>query len=104
MHCNHCIASSNLLGHASDSFCSASIMWYVDNLSAEFDEQSNVWTYTNDSAVRPKSRGQVAFFQSIPDTMWWSIVTATTVGCAAKFCLVVLAGMRDDGEVAAVAV
>eukprot|EP01065_Artemidia_motanka_P010714 TRINITY_DN15728_c0_g1_i1.p1 TRINITY_DN15728_c0_g1~~TRINITY_DN15728_c0_g1_i1.p1 ORF type:complete len:755 (+),score=255.58 TRINITY_DN15728_c0_g1_i1:55-2265(+) len=61
----------------------ASLLWHVEKVESKFvfdigKRGQGAWVRDHDSAY--PDRGQELAFQSIPDTMWWAIVTLTTVG------------------------
>ena len=49
----------------------STLMFYAEQLGARFDDYSNQWI---------RDDGSISPFQSIFHTMWWCIVTMTTVG------------------------
>jgi len=51
---------------------SSTMMFYAEQSVSYFDNQQNLWVRIPDNTISP--------FQSIPATMWWGIVTITTVG------------------------
>eukprot|EP01062_Namystynia_karyoxenos_P061999 TRINITY_DN5484_c0_g1_i1.p1 TRINITY_DN5484_c0_g1~~TRINITY_DN5484_c0_g1_i1.p1 ORF type:complete len:576 (+),score=171.49 TRINITY_DN5484_c0_g1_i1:145-1872(+) len=56
----------------------ASLIYYVERESAVFDAQQQKWFRPETSKYT--DRGKEIFFQHIPDAMWWTLVTLTTVG------------------------
>eukprot|EP01062_Namystynia_karyoxenos_P065225 TRINITY_DN5860_c0_g1_i1.p1 TRINITY_DN5860_c0_g1~~TRINITY_DN5860_c0_g1_i1.p1 ORF type:complete len:704 (+),score=152.21 TRINITY_DN5860_c0_g1_i1:82-2112(+) len=70
----------------------ASLMFHAERDEAEFDHDGTMCDFCQDKWVRKKDskyddRGTAlnAAFQSIPDGMWWGIVTLTTVGYGDAF-------------------
>lgn len=53
----------------------ASLVFFAETSGADFDNETLSWTYRDNNAT--------SFFQSIPDTMWYVIVSMTTVGKSA---------------------
>eukprot|EP01059_Diplonema_ambulator_P007567 TRINITY_DN17038_c0_g1_i2.p1 TRINITY_DN17038_c0_g1~~TRINITY_DN17038_c0_g1_i2.p1 ORF type:complete len:324 (+),score=64.43 TRINITY_DN17038_c0_g1_i2:803-1774(+) len=57
---------------------SSSLLYYAEKEEASFDYDKQAW-YRDVNSSLPDA-GQKVFFQSIPDTMWWALVTLTTTG------------------------
>jgi len=51
---------------------SSTMMFYAEQSACRFDSDKKLWLRLTDDSVSP--------FQSIPQSMWWGIVTITTVG------------------------
>jgi len=49
----------------------ASLIYYSETLLCEFDTADGLWKYAD---------GTVTAYQSVPDSMWWALVTMATVG------------------------
>lgn len=49
----------------------ATLMYFAELTAVTWDDEKNVWM---------RADGTKSPFQSIPETMWWSVVTVTTVG------------------------
>ena len=62
-------------------FVYSTLLYYAEQTQEEFDEDKKKWFYTDKSS----DPGKESPFQSIPHTLWWSIVTMTTVGYGDTF-------------------
>lgn len=47
----------------------SSLLYYAEQTDAEFDEDQELWIYTEDS----EDPGKESPFQSVPHTFWWCI-------------------------------
>eukprot|EP00756_Hemistasia_phaeocysticola_P050992 Hpha_TRINITY_DN26176_c0_g1::TRINITY_DN26176_c0_g1_i1::g.155372::m.155372/K04886/KCNB2; potassium voltage-gated channel Shab-related subfamily B member 2 len=56
----------------------AAFIWHVEKEEAEFDHEQHRWVRFNTSSL--PDAGKVIPFQNIPDSMYWVLVTVTTVG------------------------
>eukprot|EP01065_Artemidia_motanka_P039124 TRINITY_DN47973_c0_g1_i1.p1 TRINITY_DN47973_c0_g1~~TRINITY_DN47973_c0_g1_i1.p1 ORF type:complete len:620 (+),score=170.47 TRINITY_DN47973_c0_g1_i1:69-1862(+) len=57
----------------------ACLMYFVEREDATFDEELGRWIRPENSTLKDAGPGGI-FFQSIPDAMWWALVTVSTVG------------------------
>eukprot|EP01062_Namystynia_karyoxenos_P064479 TRINITY_DN5741_c0_g1_i2.p1 TRINITY_DN5741_c0_g1~~TRINITY_DN5741_c0_g1_i2.p1 ORF type:complete len:658 (+),score=128.82 TRINITY_DN5741_c0_g1_i2:148-1974(+) len=62
---------------------SSSWVFFAERDEAHFDMSTQKWV--RDATSKYIDAGEVTNFQSIPDAMWWSVVTITTVGYGDKF-------------------
>jgi len=54
----------------------STLLFYAEQLQEDFDRSEREWVY-NDHSDKP---GKVSPFQSVPHTLWWCVVTMSTVG------------------------
>eukprot|EP00756_Hemistasia_phaeocysticola_P067179 Hpha_TRINITY_DN9777_c0_g1::TRINITY_DN9777_c0_g1_i2::g.10432::m.10432/K04877/KCNA4; potassium voltage-gated channel Shaker-related subfamily A member 4 len=57
----------------------ASLVFIAEGFHSSFDEDTRCWMYDNDADIGPYA-GKPSQFQSIPDSVWWALVTLATVG------------------------
>ena len=57
---------------------SSALLFYAEKDDAYFSYPDQAW-YREENSSLPDA-GQKVFFQSIPDTLWWALVTLTTTG------------------------
>jgi len=59
---------------------SSSLIYFAEQSEEEWDEDEDVWRYTEPHPDVGWAVNDTGPFQSIPHSLWWSITTITTVG------------------------